>query len=113
MKWIALSLLALAAVLPVHAWSGTTREFLDRCADDETWCRQQIGEALRAIERGPDARKKLCMPQGISDETLVFEVTYWISEQIPSMDHRPHAESVAAALVSVYACDRPRGTGEF
>jgi hypothetical protein len=113
MRWIALPVLALSAALPAYAWSGTTRDFLDRCSDDEAWCLQQINEARRAIERGPDARKKICMPQGMSSETLVFEVTYWISEQVPSMDHRPHAESVAAALVSVYACDRPRGTGEF
>jgi hypothetical protein len=107
MRWIALSLLALAAVLPAHAWSGTTRAFLDRCSDDEAWCLQQINEARRAVEYGPDARKKLCLPQGMSDETLVFEITYWISEQTPSMDHRPHAESIAAALVAVYGCSRP------
>lgn len=110
MKWIMLPLLALAAVLPTQAWSGTTRDFLDRCAQDESWCAREIGDARRAVERGVEARKKVCIPQGMSDETLVGEVTYWIGEQIPSMDRRPHAESIAAALVAVYGCDRPQGT---
>jgi hypothetical protein len=110
MRWIAFFFLAAASAACSHAWSGTTRQFLDRCQDDEAWCAGQIADARRAIERGVDARKKVCFPVGLSDETLVFEVTYWISEQIPSMDHRPHAESVAAALISLYGCDRPRST---
>lgn len=113
MRWIALSLLALAAALTAQAWSGTTRDFLDRCEQDEAWCAREISDARRAVERGVEARKKVCMPTGMSEETLVFEVTYWISEQIPSMDHRPHAESIAAAIVSIYGCDRPKGMEEF
>lgn len=109
MRWIAFFFLAAASAACSYAWSGTTRQFLDRCADDEAWCAGEIGDARRAIERGVEARKKVCFPVGLSDETLVFEVTYWISEQMPSMDHRPHAESVAAALISLYGCDRPRG----
>jgi hypothetical protein len=113
MRWIALTLLATAAALPAYAWSGTTRDFLDRCEQDESWCAREIGEARRAVERGVEARKKICIPPGMSEETLVFEVTYWIGEQVPSMDHRPHAESIAAALVAVYACDRPKGMEGF
>ncbi|NOT41800.1 MAG: hypothetical protein HOP13_15060 [Alphaproteobacteria bacterium] len=113
MRLIALTLLALAAVPPAYAWSGTTRDFLDRCQQDEAWCAREISDARRAVERGVEARKKVCFPPGMSEETLVFEVTYWIGEQIPSMDHRPHAESVAAAIVSLYGCDRPKGMEEF
>jgi len=109
MRWIALSLLAALAVASAYAWSGSTRDFLYRCEQDEAWCAREISDARRAVERGVEARKKVCFPPGQSDEGLVFEVTYWIGEQIPSMDHRPHAESVAAALVSLYGCDRPKG----
>ncbi len=110
MRWVALSLLVTAIVAtPAYSWSGSTRDFLERCEQDEGWCSREIGEARRAVERGVEARKKICIPPGISDETLVSEVTYWIGEQVPSMDYRPHAESIAAALVAVYACDRPKG----
>ena len=109
MKWMALSLLAVAATTSAHAWSGSTRDFLDRCERDQSWCAREIDEARRAVERGPEARKRTCIPPGMSEEGLVNEVTYWIGEQVPSMDYRPHAESIAAALVSLYACDRPKG----
>ena len=99
------ALLALALLAtPNLAHARTTGDFLDRCAMDEAWCAKEIGDARRALE----ARKKLCMPQGLSDEGLVGEVTYWIGEQIPSMDHKPHVESIAAALVALYSCDRPK-----
>ena len=68
-----------------------------------------IKDARRAVEHGVEARKRLCIPQGISDEGLVGEVTYWIGEQVPSMDHKPEAESIAAALVALYGCDRSHG----
>ena len=113
MRWIALTLLATVAALPAFAWSGTTRDFLERCEQDESWCTREIADARRAVERGVEARKKICVPPGMSDETLVSEVTYWIGEQVPSMDHRPHAESIAAALVAVYGCDRPKGMEGF
>lgn len=109
MRWMALFLLSLAATASAYAYSGTTRDFLDRCAYDEAWCAREINEARRAMERGPEARKRLCIPTGLSDDGLVGEVTYWIGEQIPSMDHKPHAESIAAALVALYGCDRPKG----
>jgi hypothetical protein len=106
---MALFLLGLAATAGAYAYSGTTGDFLDRCASDEAWCAREIREAQRAVERGPDARKKLCVPQAMTDEGLVGEVTYWIVEHVPPLDHRPHAESIAAALVALYACDRPKG----
>lgn len=109
MRWVALSVLAVIAMTAANAWSGSTRDFLDRCERDEAWCAREIGDARRAVERGPEARKRICIPPGITDEGLVSEVTYWIGEQVPSLDHRPHAESIAAALVSLYGCDRPKG----
>jgi hypothetical protein len=105
-----LLLIAVAFVASVgSAEARTTREFLDRCADDEAWCAKEIKIAREAIEKGVMARKKLCMPQGLSDEGLVGEVTYWITEQVPSMDQRPDAESIGAALVALYGCDTAKG----
>ncbi len=109
MRWIAVSLFALFAATQAHAWTGTTRAFLDRCEQDEAWCAHEIADARRAMERGVEAGKKICLPPDMSEETLVFEITYWIGEQFPSMDHRPHAESIAAALVAVYGCSGPKG----
>lgn len=111
MNWKVLSLLAasITTAASAYAWSGSTRTFLDRCESDQSWCAREIGDARRAVERGVEARKKVCIPQGKSDEDLVGEVTSWIGEQVPAMDHKPHAESIAAALVSLYGCDRPQG----
>ena len=109
MKWIAIAAIAIAAIASTASAAGTTRAFLDRCASDEAWCAREIKDARRAIEQGVQARKKLCFPPDLADEGLVGEVTHWIVEQIPSMDHRPDAESIAAALVALYACDRPQG----
>lgn len=108
MRWIATGLLALGLTVGI-ALAGTTRYFLDRCATDEAWCLSVIKDARRAVEQGREARKRLCFPPGMSDEGLVGEVTYWIGEQVPSMDHKPEAESIAAALVALYGCDRPKG----
>ena len=108
MRWIALALVALIATTNA-ASARSTRNFLDRCATDEARCADDIKAARRALEYGPDARKKLCMPAGMTDEGLVGEVTYWIGEQVPSLDHKEAAESIAAALVALYSCDRPRG----
>jgi hypothetical protein len=109
MRWTALFLLVAVTAAGAYAWSGSTRDFLERCESDEAWCASEIGQARRAVERGIEARKKICIPAGITDEDLVKGVTYWIGEQVPSMDHRPHAESIAAALVALYGCDRPQG----
>ena len=109
MKRFALFLFAALTAASAHAWSGSTRDFLERCESDQAWCATEIGEARRAVARGVEARKKVCIPQGISDEGLVGEVTYWIGEQVPSMDMKPHAENIAAALVALYGCDRPQG----
>jgi hypothetical protein len=108
MRWIAIAAVALIAATSA-ASARTTRAFLDRCANDDAWCAKEIKDARRAVEQGIQARKKLCFPQGLSDEGLVGEVTYWIGEQIPSLDHEPDAESIAAALVALYGCDGPRG----
>ena len=108
MRRMALTLVALG-LSAGSAYAGTTRDFLDRCATDDAWCATKIGEARRAVEQGVEARKKLCFPQGMSEEGLVGEVTYWITEQVPSMDYKPDAESIAAALVALYGCDRPKG----
>ena len=108
MRWIAIALASFVA-LTTMAWARSTRAFLDSCAMDESYCATEIKAARRAVEQGPEARKKLCIPQGISDEGLVGEVTYWITEQVPSMDSKPEGESIAAALVALYGCDRPKG----
>jgi hypothetical protein len=109
MRWISLLLLAAATVANANAWSGSTRDFLERCESDQAWCATEIGEARRAVERGVEARKKICIPQGTSDEDLTGPVTTWIAEQVPSLDYKPAAESIAAAIVSLYGCDRPQG----
>jgi len=109
MRWTALLLLAAAAAASANAWSGSTGDFLERCESDQSWCATEIGEARRAVERGVEARKKICIPQGTTDEDLVGAVTYWIGEQVPSLAHKPAAESIAAAIVSLYGCDRPQG----
>lgn len=108
MRWIAIAAIALATMTSA-ASARTTRAFLDRCASDEAWCAKEIKDVRRAVEKGVQARKKLCFPPGLTDEGLVGEVTYWIGEQIPSIEHEPDAESIAAALVDLYACDRPKG----
>ena len=108
MRLIALVLVALAATAGA-ASANTTRNFLDRCASDEARCAADIHAARRALEKGPDARKKLCIPVGLSDEELVASVTNWIDEQIPSMNHKQEAESIAAALVALYSCTGIKG----
>lgn len=108
MRWISIAAFALAAMTSA-ASARTTRAFVDRCANDEAWCAKEIRDARRAVEQGVQARKKICIPQGLTDETLALAVTNWIAEQIPSMDHEPDAESIAAALVALYGCDNPRG----
>src|SRR4051812_36266907 len=104
-----LFMIAVLAASAGIAQARTTRDFLDHCASDDTWCAKEITDARRAVEKGPEARKKLCMPQGMSDDGLVGEVTYWITEQVPSMDHEPDGQSIAAALVALYGCDHPQG----
>lgn len=88
------------------AQARSTEAFLDMCQANETACANEIRAARRALEQGPRERMRFCMPPGMSDETMVFEVTYWISEQQPSWDRKEAAESIAAALVALYACDR-------
>jgi hypothetical protein len=108
MRWIAVAAIAIATMTSA-LFARTTGAFLDRCASDEAWCAKEIKDARLAVEKGVQARKKLCFPPGLTDEGLVGEVTYWIGEQIPSLDHEPDAESIAAALVALYGCDGPRG----
>ena len=108
MRWIAIAAIALAAMTSAVS-ARTTRAFLDRCSSDDNWCATEIKNARRAVEQGVEARKKVCIPQGLSDAALTNAVTSWIDEQIPSMDHKPDAESIAAALVALYGCDGPRG----
>jgi hypothetical protein len=108
MRWIAIAAIALA-IMTGSASARTTRAFLDRCADDNAWCAKEIKDARRAVEQGIQARKKLCIPQGLSDDDIASAVTRWIDDQIPSLNHEPDAESIAAALVALYGCDGPRG----
>lgn len=105
-------LLALAALLLATAASArTTKSFLDRCETDEAACLAKIKEVRRMLEVPPPGKTpvKICFPSGMSDEGLVFEVTYWIAEQYPPMDNKDENESISAALVSLYNCSGIKG----
>jgi hypothetical protein len=52
---------------------------------------------------------RLCVPATLSDDDLVAAVTGWIKRYEPPLDDEEEAESIAAALVALYACDRAPG----
>jgi hypothetical protein len=105
MRNIALALAAVAMTAGT-AYAYSTDYFIDRCQSDRTWCAAEISKARRALEQGPRERMRFCIPTGMTDEGLVDEVVYWIGEQWPSWDRKEAAESIAAALVALYSCDR-------
>jgi hypothetical protein len=105
MRTLALALAAFA-VTAITAHARSTQDFLDACATDETSCAREIKDARRALEQGPRERIRFCLPAGLTDEGLVGEITSWISEQSPALDRKEAAESIAAALVALYSCDR-------
>ncbi|MBP6013812.1 MAG: hypothetical protein KBA31_16410 [Alphaproteobacteria bacterium] len=107
MRKTTLALIALA-VAAGTAQARSTQAFLDMCASDEVACAREIKDARRALEQGPRERLRICIPPGMSDDGLVGEVTHWISERSPELDREEAAESIAAALVALYSCDRPR-----
>ena len=107
MRKMVLALFALA-VTAAAVQARTTQEFTDRCEIDEATCAKEIKDARRALEQGPRERMRICVPASLTDEDLVAEVTRWISEQSPALDRKEAAESIAAALVALYSCDRPR-----
>jgi hypothetical protein len=111
MRKLALALLTFSlAANTAHARS--TGDFLEDCSRDESACAVEIKAVIKRLEIGqPADRRKLCLPQTMSDEGLAGEVTYWIGEQMPPLDRQDAAESIAAALVALYSCDRMRGTG--
>lgn len=98
--------LALLLATAFAAQARSTQDFLEMCQTDEAACLREIQHAKRALEQGPRERMRFCTPPAMQDETMVFEVTYWIGEQTPSWDRKEAAESIAAALVALYSCDR-------
>lgn len=111
MRWTAVLLGLCAALLATTASARTTKEFLYRCETDEAACLTKIKEVRRLLEVPPPGKTpvKLCLPTGMDDETLVFEVTYWIGEQYPPMDNKDENESIGAALTSLYTCTGIKG----
>ncbi len=103
---LGLSLLASAAS------AATTKDFIYRCSTDERGCAAKIKEVRRVIENPPPGQRapvRICFPSGLSDEGLSQEVAYWIDEQVPSWDNRNEFDSIADALVALYACDGIKG----
>jgi hypothetical protein len=111
MRWIAVVLGLSALVFAGTAAARTTKDFLYRCSTDEAACAAKIKDVRRALEYPPPGRgaAKFCFPSGMSDEGLVGEVTYWIGEQMPSMDNQDENISIAAALTSLYSCTGVKG----
>ena len=111
MRWIAIALGVALSLMAGAASAGTTKDFLYRCSIDEAACAAKIKTVRRVLEQPPPGRiaPKLCYPSGMSDEGLVGEVTYWIDEQVPSLDHKDEADSITAALMALYACSGIKG----
>ncbi len=114
MRWPLLLGLALS-VFVTPASAATTKDFLYRCAQDETRCATRIKEVARVIQNPPPGQRapaQLCFPPGLSDEGLVGEVTYWIDEQVPPLDNQNEFDSIAAALDALYSCAHGPSEGE-
>jgi hypothetical protein len=113
MQWTLTALtfgLSLAAAQ--MALAATTKDFLYRCSTDEAGCAAKIRDVARVIQNPPPGQRapaQLCFPSGLSDEGLVGEVTYWIDEQVPSLDNKNEFDSIAAALTALYACGGVKG----
>jgi len=94
------------------ALAATTKDFLYRCSTDEVGCAAKIREVARVIQNPPPGQRapaQLCFPSGLSDEGLVGEVTYWIDEQVPSLDNKNEFDAIAAALTALYSCGGVKG----
>jgi hypothetical protein len=95
-----------------EASAATTKDFLYRCSTDEAGCAAKIREVARVIQNPPPGQRapaQLCFPSGLSDEGLVGEVTYWIDEQVPSLDNKSEFDAIAAALTALYSCGGVKG----
>ncbi len=104
MRTLIFVLLALIAVTG-SAFARSTRDFMDACAADVAACAIEIKSVGNSLQEGPLIdREKLCYPPGMSDEGLVGEVTYWIDEQVPSLEQQDDVKSIGAALIALYAC---------
>ena len=112
MRWIAFALGLATCLCSNFAWAGTTKDFLYRCSTDEAGCAAKIRNVQRLMETPPLGRApvKLCLPNSMSDEGLVGEVTYWIDEQTPPLDNKDEFDSIAAALTALYTCGGIKGT---
>ena len=113
MQWTRTALtFGLSLALAQIAWAATTKDFLYRCSTDEAGCAAKIKEVARVIQNPPPGQRapaQLCFPSGLSDEGLVGEVTYWIDEQVPSLDNKNEFDSIAAALTALYSCGGVKG----
>lgn len=107
MGWRTVALGLVLSLAAAEAYAATTKDFLYRCSIDETRCAARIKEVARIIQNPPPGARapaQLCFPPGLSDEGLVGEVTYWIDEQVPSLDNKNEFDSIAAALTALYSC---------
>jgi hypothetical protein len=106
MRWTTMALGVALSLAAGAAYAASTKDFLYRCSTDEAGCAAKIKRTKELLEHPPKGGTsvRLCMPSGMSDEGLVGEVTYWIDEQMPSLDNKDEADSIAAALVSLYSC---------
>ncbi len=106
MRWMAIGLGLALSLAAGAASAATTKDFLYRCSTDEAGCAAKIKTARQLLEHPPRGGTpvRLCLPSGMSDEGLVGEVTTWIDEQIPPLDNKDEADSIAIALVALYAC---------
>ncbi len=112
MRWRTLALGLTLSIIAFEASAATTKDFLYRCSQDETRCAARIKEVARVMQNPPPGQRapaQLCFPTGMSDDGLVGEVTYWIGEQVPSLDNQNEFDSIAAALLALYACGGVKG----
>lgn len=112
MRWRTLALGLALSIMAFEASAATTKDFLYRCSQDETRCAARIKEVARIIQNPPPGQRapaQLCFPPGMSDDGLVGEVTYWIGEQVPSLDNKNEFDSIAAALIALYSCGGVKG----
>jgi hypothetical protein len=112
MGWRIAALGLALSMIAIDAHAASTKDFLYRCSQDETRCAARIKEVARVIQNPPPGQRapaQLCFPPGMSDDGLVGEVTYWIGEQVPSLDNKDEFDSIAMALTALYSCGGIKG----
>jgi hypothetical protein len=112
MRWIAIALGLALGLTANAATAATTKDFIYRCSTDSRGCAAKIKEVGRIIENPPPGQRapaRICFPAGLSDDGLADEVANWIDAQVPAWDNRNEFDSIADALVALYACDGLKG----